>query len=919
MKFRFLISALLLLVLQTGFSQSQMEMATKEYELFAYERAIKTYLKAIQSEGYSSDVLANLADAYAHLNNMKEAKKWYEKATALDEIPQQHILNYGKVLMALKDYDGAKEWFTVYATKDPVIGKHYIEKCDFAKAGINDAPTYQVAALSSNTSGSDFGAHLMGDKLIFASTRGDIQKDKMDKTWTGDNKNRLFVGLTDGKGVPQSIRLLHSELKNAFNEGPIAISPDGKTVAITKNHFIEGTRQIPSSGGQMSIFIAERDANGDWTDAKAFIHNTIDASTGYPSFSPDGKKMYFASDRDGGFGGFDLYVTHKFDDQWSAPQNLGAVVNSPGHEISPNFNGENLTFASDWHPGFGGFDIFRAEKSSSKYDRVFHLGTGVNSSYDDYGFSYHSGKNIGYFTSNRPGKGAEDLYSANFATSQIEFAVTDAANGAMISTALIDLTGCGLEAYTTDASGRLILESIDGFECNALVSAEGYLPVTQKVSTISGRKNFSIALSNAQEAFAGHVLDKVDGSPLGEVAIVVTNRASGTTSTVMTDANGKYNLTISPATEYLLRFSKAGFLEVNQSINSAKAQSMKTIYLIGTDVAGTVARRTTPPPPPVEAAPAGEPSVEAPLVTEVVTSKTPDAVMIESETTIDLQTAPAGTVISTTIEPEPAPVVTAPAPAATTTTSAPEPAASDEWVGYDGALTTAKGTASVTEGYALQLASVKQMPHKLYEEYQSKLDKQGTLYVKEEGEYIKVRLGPFKDRAAAAKAQKEIKKSGFGKSFILKDVVPVMTPEPKPVSTKTTTTKVKETVKKTTKKATPPPPPPAPKKVVKAAKPAPKKAAPKTVSKSAPKKAKSFAEYEIRLATYKNTKWFEEEKALELGNLIKIKEGGKTIMVLNGFKSNWGVERALKQALEAGFKDAHLFKIGDPKMKKVEK
>ena len=84
MKFRFLISALLLLVLQTGFSQSQTEMATKEYELFAYERAIKTYLKAIQSEGYSSDVLANLADAYAHLNNMKEAKKWYGKATELD-------------------------------------------------------------------------------------------------------------------------------------------------------------------------------------------------------------------------------------------------------------------------------------------------------------------------------------------------------------------------------------------------------------------------------------------------------------------------------------------------------------------------------------------------------------------------------------------------------------------------------------------------------------------------------------------------------------------------------------------------------------------------------------------------------------------------------------------------------------------
>ena len=899
MKFRFLISALFLLVLQTGFSQSLTEKATKEYELFAYENAIKTYLKAIQSEGYSSDVLSNLADAYAQLNNMKEAKKWYEKATSLDVVAPQHLLNYGKVLMALKDYDGAKEWFTAYAAQDAVLGNHYIEKCDFAKASIQDAPTYQVALLSSNTRGSDFGAHLKGDKLIYASTRSDIQKDMMDKTWTGSNKNRLFVGLVDGKGTPQSVRLLHSELKNAFNEGPIAISPDGKSVAITKNNFTEGTRQIPSSGTQLSIFIAEIDGNGDWTGAKAFIHNSIDSNTGYPSFSPDGKKMYFASDRPGGFGGYDIYVSHKFGEEWSAPQNLGPIVNSTGHEITPHFNGENLTFASDYHPGFGGFDIFRAEKGSSQFDRVFHLGTGVNSSYDDYGFSYHKEKNTGYFTSNRPGKGAEDIYSANFTTSQVEFSVTDAATGANIATAFIDLTACGLEAYTTDASGRLILESLDGFECNAVISAAGYLPETQKISTISGRKNFNIALSNSDQGFVGHVMDKVSGTPLADVAVEATNRTAGTTTKVMTDANGKYSLNIAPGAEYLLRYSKAGFLEVNQSINSAKAESLKNIFLIGTDVAGTVARRTTPPPPPAATTAPPPAATYSPPPAMTTTEAQPEPVIVESQTTT-VETAPAGTVVSTTVEPIPAPVY------------------EDEWVGYNGELTTAKGTASTTEGYALQLASLKKVPHNMYEKYQSKLESHGTVYVKEEKEYLKVRLGPFKSRAEALQAQKAIKKKGFKQSFVLEDVVPVRMPEPKPVSTKTTTeTQVKENIRKEPKKATPPPPAPKKAEIAKV-KTAPKPT-PKSTAKPAPKKAKTFAEYEIRLATYTNMKWFEEEKALDLGNLIKIKEGKKTIMVLNGFKSNWGVERALKQAHEAGFKDAHLFKIGDPKMKKVEK
>jgi len=68
-------------------------------------------------------------------------------------------------------------------------------------------------------------------------------------------------------------------------------------------------------------------------------------------------------------------------------------------------------FASDWHHGLGGFDIFRAERNNGIWKNVYHLGNGVNSSYDDYGYTYHKELNRGYLVSNRPGgKGQEDIY-----------------------------------------------------------------------------------------------------------------------------------------------------------------------------------------------------------------------------------------------------------------------------------------------------------------------------------------------------------------------------------------------------------------------------------------------------------------------------------------------------------------------------
>jgi hypothetical protein len=108
-----------------------------------------------------------------------------------------------------------------------------------------------------------------------------------------------------------------------------------------------------------------------------------------------------------------MYVSHiKADGSWTVPQNMGAIINTPGNEISPFFKDQLLFFSSDWHQGFGGFDVFKTKKRGDVWEDIQNMGTCVNSTMDEYYFILDNEDN-GFFTSNRfGGKGGEDIYQS---------------------------------------------------------------------------------------------------------------------------------------------------------------------------------------------------------------------------------------------------------------------------------------------------------------------------------------------------------------------------------------------------------------------------------------------------------------------------------------------------------------------------
>ena len=150
------------------------------------------------------------------------------------------------------------------------------------------------------------------------------------------------------------------------------------------------------------------------------------ANDGCPAISRNGLSLYFASTRAGGQGGLDIYVSRResFEDPWEAPVNLGPTINTSSNEFCPalSTDGHLLFFASNRVGGCGGIDIYVTRRQDNREDfgergwgPPQNLGCTINGSMDDFGPNYFEVNGVGtlYFNSNRSGgAGGEDIYAA---------------------------------------------------------------------------------------------------------------------------------------------------------------------------------------------------------------------------------------------------------------------------------------------------------------------------------------------------------------------------------------------------------------------------------------------------------------------------------------------------------------------------
>lgn len=229
---------------------------------------------------------------------------------------------------------------------------------------------------------------------------------------TSQNKGLFKINYIDttGKISWKKARLLSRTLKTRLNDGPATFNTDGDTIYFSRNINVEGKiKELAGRRNNLGIFSAVW-TNGRWRKVREFRFNNEWNNITTPCLSPDGRRLYFASDKPGGYGGSDLYYSQWKKDYWDNPVNLGPVINTKGNEAYPFINqaGE-LFFSSDGHPGLGGKDIFFSGYADTAWFPPVPLDPPINSQFDDFGIVADSTMSEGYFSSKR-GK-TFDIYS----------------------------------------------------------------------------------------------------------------------------------------------------------------------------------------------------------------------------------------------------------------------------------------------------------------------------------------------------------------------------------------------------------------------------------------------------------------------------------------------------------------------------
>lgn len=208
------------------------------------------------------------------------------------------------------------------------------------------------------------------------------------------------------------------EMPSPFNEND---NEGGATLTVNNKYLFYTVCKLLKDNYYLNCDICtSTNENGTWSDITSVSSKVNGDKTweSQPSVSNDGKDLYFISDRKGGYGGYDIYVTHKLDSGWSVPENLGSNINSAGNEKSPFIHTDNQTlyFSSTGWPGVGGYDIFYSRKDiNGKFSKPTNIGYPINSESDDVGFFVSTDGHYGYFASNDTtrfkGPGGWDVYS----------------------------------------------------------------------------------------------------------------------------------------------------------------------------------------------------------------------------------------------------------------------------------------------------------------------------------------------------------------------------------------------------------------------------------------------------------------------------------------------------------------------------
>ncbi|WP_353162141.1 OmpA family protein [Myroides odoratus] len=409
-----------------GYSQVKKEkLANASYDDMAYANAIELY-ENLAKKGYvNTSILQKLGDSYYFNGKLAQANQWYTelfegeyKGKDLTVLPSEYYYRYAQTLKGVEDYKKSLEYMNAFAAMEQSDSRTalYNKNRDYLSHIENHSDLYEVKALSINTEYSDYGGSMLGDDLVFTSARAtSTVKDSQLHAWTNESYTSLYRVKVSPEGLGQPERFSTS-LDSQVNDATAVFTADGNTMYFTRNNAKHNgkSKQNKEHTSMLKIYKAVKQGDGLWGQVEALPINSDNYNTAHPALSPDGKWLYFASDRPESIGESDLYRVALYTNGGYGPvESLGMGINTAGRESFPFISSDSqLYFSSNGHPGLGGLDVFVSKLyPDGTLGPVVNMGKPINSSMDDFGFYFDPKEKKGFLSSNRAGgHGSDDIY-----------------------------------------------------------------------------------------------------------------------------------------------------------------------------------------------------------------------------------------------------------------------------------------------------------------------------------------------------------------------------------------------------------------------------------------------------------------------------------------------------------------------------
>ena len=375
-----------------------------------YKEASEIYQKAFEKKSVDKGYTAyQIAECYRLQNNYSDAQKWYEQSNKERYEAPLLKYHYGITLMRNAKYDMAVKVLEEYLSNNTndLLAKQQLENAKYAKLKTETTESaYIFKNLKQfNSNGSDYSVGFYGLNYVFASTK---DSKKIDNT-TDDGFSDLYTALYDsiknnfGEAIP-----LKGNINGKYNEGTFISTNNGSKAYFTQCNDYSGKKDF------CAIYTAEKSGN-EWINVQKVTIPSIENTFGQPAISRNDNTLLFSTEKEGGIGGKDIWLTKKKGGAFNSPVNI-KVINTPGTEVFPFLQGDSiLFFASDGHLGWGGLDMYYSKITKDGTTWVFsepiNMGISFNTSYDDFAVSFMNNAASGFISSNRKGgQGKDDIY-----------------------------------------------------------------------------------------------------------------------------------------------------------------------------------------------------------------------------------------------------------------------------------------------------------------------------------------------------------------------------------------------------------------------------------------------------------------------------------------------------------------------------